>query len=628
MLYHFQIPFFKGGFVGVDVFFVLSGYLMTRIILQGMEKGNGWLLNFYYGRARRIVPAVLVLCAVLLFLGWFLVLPEDYRKLAKHSVAALTFRSNVTFWKESGYFDVASHEKWLLHTWSLSVEWQFYLLYPLILWVARRLFGLSSIRYVIAGMFVVSLIISVFVTQKHPTAAFYLLHTRMWELLAGAVVFLVHWHSQLTTHSGRILEAVGFLLIFSAILGFDAQTPWPGWRALVPVLGCMCILLASRQNSIWTRPKAFQAIGSASYSIYLWHWPVVVLLGYFALRDSSRLLIIGMVVALGLGCASYLLVEQHTRRWLSRLKPLPTFVVLAIAGISIAVPARVIRHEKGVPDRFGAEIVNKASEAENINPRQEECHGVEGEVVIRCVHGGKNIKAIIIGDSHAMSLVSALQKALADPNAGAVSFTYTSCPTVAGVKMKGLPNLKCAEFNQSVLKEISTEPSLVPIFIVNRTSYYIFGSNRPDEINFHRPAVYFDSEIDSPTEEFQKEFAARMIDMACNFAKIRPTFLIRPIPEMQVNVPKYAARRILFGEVLGDISIKRDEYENRHSVVKHAQDEAHRLCGVGVLDPVPYLCDEKTCNAIMNGRPIYYDSDHLSEYGNTFLIPMFKTVLN
>ena len=142
MLYHFQIPFFNGGFVGVDVFFVISGYLMTRIILQGMEKGNGWLLNFYYGRARRIIPAVLVLCAVLLFLGWFLVLPEDYRKLAKHSVAALTFSSNVTFWKESGYFDVASHEKWLLHTWSLSVEWQFYLLYPLILWVARRLFGL------------------------------------------------------------------------------------------------------------------------------------------------------------------------------------------------------------------------------------------------------------------------------------------------------------------------------------------------------------------------------------------------------------------------------------------------------------------------------------------------------
>ncbi|MDR1424684.1 MAG: hypothetical protein LBI92_08800 [Azoarcus sp.] len=296
--------------------------------------------------------------------------------------------------------------------------------------------------------------------------------------------------------------------------------------------------------------------------------------------------------------------------------------------MSIAVPAREIRHKKGIPSRFGAEVLDKASEAENVNPRQKECHGVEGEAVIRCIHGGKNIKAIIVGDSHAMSLVSALQKALADPSAGVVSFTYTSCPTVTGVKMKGLPNLKCAEFNQSVLREISTEPSSVPVFIANRTSYYIFGSNVSNEINFGRPTVYFDSEIEFTTKEFQKKFVANMIDMACNFAKIRTTFLIRPIPEMQVNVPKYAARRVLFGEVFEDISIGRNEYENRHRIVKQAQDEAHRLCGVGVLDPVPYLCNEKICHAIINGRSIYYDSDHLSEYGNGFLVPMFKTILN
>lgn len=139
IFYHFGIPGFSGGFVGVDVFFVISGFLMTGIVVKGLERGNFSLMGFYMARGRRIVPALVAVCAVLLAMGWWVLLPPDYKMLGSHAVYSLAFLSNVEFWQEAGYFDVASHEKWLLHTWSLSVEWQFYLILPVVLWVVWRL---------------------------------------------------------------------------------------------------------------------------------------------------------------------------------------------------------------------------------------------------------------------------------------------------------------------------------------------------------------------------------------------------------------------------------------------------------------------------------------------------------
>lgn len=191
VLYHFGVPGFAGGFAGVDVFFVLSGFLMAGIVIGGVEVGRFSLGGFYLARARRILPALLVLVLAVLVVGWFLLMPSDYQTLGRHARESVFFTSNLRYLAESGYFDASSHEKWLLHTWSLSVEWQFYLIYPLVLAGLARL---RPGRAVLLGAHVVVLLGSFalcqFLTATKPSQAFFLLQARAWELLLGGLVFL------------------------------------------------------------------------------------------------------------------------------------------------------------------------------------------------------------------------------------------------------------------------------------------------------------------------------------------------------------------------------------------------------------------------------------------------------
>lgn len=193
VLFHFGVPGFAGGFVGVDIFFVISGFLMTNILIKKLEnpqqKFSVW--DFYLARAERIAPALLVLCIALLALGWFLLPPQDYRSLGMHTLTSVLFASNIQYWREAGYFDAASHDKWLLHTWSLSVEWQFYLVLPLLLWGVWRLWpGRCNAAQVHILLLLASLALLVWLTSQKPEAAFFLLPTRAWEMLAGALAVL------------------------------------------------------------------------------------------------------------------------------------------------------------------------------------------------------------------------------------------------------------------------------------------------------------------------------------------------------------------------------------------------------------------------------------------------------
>ena len=233
ILYHFGIPGFTGGFVGVDVFFVISGYLMTGIIISKLENSSGGegfsIIGFYIARARRIIPALLALCAILLLGGWFALPASEYRLLATHVISSLGFFSNIKFWSEGGYFDVGSHDKWLLHTWSLSVEWQFYLILPLMLafvWKIRP--GRQSANLLIIATFVASLAFCIVHTSVDPSASFYLLPTRAWEMLAGGIVYLASQRIALAKTSGKLIESIGFALILYSILMFS-QAP-PGLR--------------------------------------------------------------------------------------------------------------------------------------------------------------------------------------------------------------------------------------------------------------------------------------------------------------------------------------------------------------------------------------------------------------
>ena len=319
VLYHFGVTGISGGFAGVDVFFVISGYLMCGIISSGIERGEFSVWRFYLARARRIFPALIVLCMVALVFGWFFLMPEEYKLLGKHARESLTFSSNLRYFEESGYFDVASQEKWLLHTWSLSVEWQFYLILPLVLMLVGKLLpGRRAITTVLGVFFVVSLGLCLWRTSVAPSEAFYMLQTRAWEMLAGALVFMFG-HRGLPDGLRRALELAGFVLILATIVLLDKQSIWPGWRAILPVAGAALVLLAARGHSVWTANLPAQWLGTRSYSIYLWHWPLVVALAYLELLSDPLWIAVAIAVSLLLGHLSYVLIEIPARQRLSLL---------------------------------------------------------------------------------------------------------------------------------------------------------------------------------------------------------------------------------------------------------------------------------------------------------------------
>jgi len=626
VLYHFGVPGFAGGFAGVDVFFVISGYLMTTIIVKGLEHGNFQLLDFYLARARRIVPALLVVCAALLLLGWNALAAPDYKSLASHVVYSLLFASNVEYWLESGYFDAASHDKWLLHTWSLSVEWQFYLVLPvllLVLWKVR-----ASRRLIVAGLSVlagVSLTASMLLTKSDASHAFYLLHTRAWELLVGGCVGLLV--SQ-PFRGARWMAWAGLAAILLSGLLFDQTTEWPGLYAALPVAGTAAVIASSQHSSIFTAGYVVQRLGDMSYSIYLWHWPVVVAIGYLGNSRSPELIVAGLALTLALGAMSYQFVERPTRSALiGRGRWLPLKVGLALC-CAVALPAALIHRTQGQPGRLPEAVEAAASEMHNGNPRLAECHQVSGVGSPSCVYGLQPVGAILLGDSHANALAPALAAVAAKMRQGVVEWSYSGCPTLRGAdrarRLALGPGYSCPAFNEWVLGELARHPNDLPIVIINRSSaYYAIAPTEPWEPA--KPLVYFVDSASLTGQAFRDEFQRRLVEATCSIAAHRPVYLMRPVPEMPFNIPKTLSRRLAAGWI-GDVSIPRAAYQARHAWVWAAQDEAARRCGARILDPLPYLCDNERCYGSRNGRPLYYDDDHLSLTGNALLSPMFAPV--
>ena len=365
MLFHFGIVGVQGGFVGVDVFFVISGYLMTSIIFRGIERQQFSLLGFYLDRGRRIIPALALLCLAVLVMGWFLLLPADYMTLARHAISSMTFSSNVRYFHEAGYFDTSSHGNWLLHTWSLSVEWQFYLLYPVVILALRKYVKVGWIRWGLAIATLLSFALSVYVSTRWSSAAFYLLPTRAWEMLTGALIFLFPI-KQLSKPYQFAMELVGLGLIVLSIGIFTSHNIWPGFLAIVPVVGTALVIMSSRTNSYITGNPVAQFVGKTSYSVYLWHWPLVVALNYFGKEDQTTWLVAGVGVSFLAGYLSFTWVEKPTRSLgiqNNKLKPMyqKTSLILLLMIIAVAGVGSLIRSQEGF--KGGIRAVNHDEKA-------------------------------------------------------------------------------------------------------------------------------------------------------------------------------------------------------------------------------------------------------------------------
>ncbi|HHF9610468.1 TPA: acyltransferase family protein [Escherichia coli] len=338
VIFHFNGSLLPGGFAGVDVFFAISGYLMTGIIISGIKKDTFTIAKFYLSRAKRIIPALSVLCLLLMLYGWFKLPPLDYSALSKHVFSSLLFVSNFVYWGEAGYFDAESHHKWLLHTWSLSAEWQFYIIYPFIIIAFKKLLRDGWVGLALIALAVVSYVFSIYSSTVWPTASYFLLPSRAWEMFAGGVAYCYAINSK--SKKSIAMHYTGLALIVCSYFIVSSQDLWPGYMTLLPVLGA-CLYLSANHQGLLSRFTPAIMVGKWSYSIYLWHWPVVV---YCTINNISINIWLGLAFSVMLGLLSYQIVEKRRSAKLLTFTPFAataSFIVAISNGYAYQMPKEV-----------------------------------------------------------------------------------------------------------------------------------------------------------------------------------------------------------------------------------------------------------------------------------------------
>lgn len=305
IIYHFFPSALTGGFAGVDVFFVISGFLMTSIIFRGVQNKSFSLIGFYLARGNRIIPPLAALCLAVLLLGFVFLTSWDFKTLGKDIASSISFLSNVIFSLRKSYFEVENI--FLLHTWSLSVEWQFYILYPIIVLFLCKFLSPASVKKAVIIMLILSFALCVYASVKWPVQAFFLFPMRAWEMLLGGIVFL--YPVNFSSIHKKYLTFGGLFLIFVSYILLNQSMIWPGYLAAFPVVGTALVIWAQREDGFVLNNVVSQSLGKWSYSIYLWHWPVAVSYSYFEIDDRYK--IIGVIISLLLGWLSYVVIERN-----------------------------------------------------------------------------------------------------------------------------------------------------------------------------------------------------------------------------------------------------------------------------------------------------------------------------
>ncbi|MEJ0062500.1 MAG: acyltransferase family protein [Alphaproteobacteria bacterium] len=426
---HVEMPFCHGGFIGVDVFFIISGYLISRIIATEIEAGNFSIVNFYERRIRRIIPALVVTMLGATAIGYAYLMPTEMKDFSKSIPAALFSASNFLFWSQAGYFEGASMSKPLLHTWSLAVEEQFYIFFPLLLMLAYRRFR-RHLKLTVLGLAVFSLGLSAYGVAQHSSASYYLLHSRAWELLIGCVLGMRLVPEIRGALWRNLASLAGLAMILVCVPLYSSDTPFPGFAALLPCLGAALFIAAGETGESWggkllsLPPVVF--IGLISYSLYLWHWPVIVFhgMGFMSAGLPPRVekfYVIGLSIVLA--AASWKFVETPFRDRKSFTRPVlfrwagaaAAFCTLLAIGIVVA---------DGLAFRYSPQVIKIASymnyDGEKTS-KAASCFIESGDMVYDpsfCLQRseGKNNDYLLLGDSHAAHLWHGLSAVFPDLN--------------------------------------------------------------------------------------------------------------------------------------------------------------------------------------------------------------------
>jgi peptidoglycan/LPS O-acetylase OafA/YrhL len=602
ILYHSGLSFLPGGYVGVDVFFVISGFVITSVVQTDLAAGRFTIRGFYERRIRRIFPALFAMIAFCLVIGSFFLMPDDYKRMGQSSVANAVFLSNFYFLKDSGYFGATAAAKPLLHTWSLAVEEQFYLLLPLYLLLLKRLSD-SWMRWLTLGIALLSLVLSIVATRYEPQASFFMLPTRAWELMVGVLLAQGTVPAVGSTRDGWLRSLLGIVLIGFALLTYSEKTTFPGIAAIPPVLGTALIISAGDRGgwaSQWLASRSMVFVGKISYPLYLWHFPLLGFASYLSLTGLGLIELVTVNLAILIfALVSWRFVEKPVRERRVFLGQRSLFLFGGLCIVATMVAGLVIHLERGLESRFSGEqlkivrgMTDRVAGAQNPCMNLSPAQIALGEL---CALGATDRKAvstdtIVWGDSHGEALAPGLSDVASRADKPLLFAGRHGCPIGTQFQSTDWQRRDCAEFDAAIHHWLLASPEIRRVVLVSRWS-----SLRDDKS---------DAAADSLTEVVKQLTAAG-----------KQVWLVGPVPDVKTLVP-----RALYLKSLGlaqhfELRPREDEFKATQSRTLAVLDELARLSGVTLVLPHELLCSDGWCEVVRNGSPLYFDDNHLTTAG-------------
>ena len=643
VLFHAGFPLFSGGFVGVDIFFVISGYLITSIIAKEIAAGQFDLWRFYERRIRRIFPALIVMLLVCSVAGWLLLFPLDLQAFGQSMVASTGFVANISFWLQSGYFDTASDLKPLLHTWSLAVEEQFYLLFPLVLLMAAR--NNRDPHVIVWIILLLSFALSLVGVSRNPDASFYLIPTRAWELLIGSVLALkaVPAVSNRTARQG--LALLGLALIAVPVFAYTNQTPFPGLSALWPCLGSALIIWTGgvQRSPTWVAHLLMQPavvlVGLLSYSLYLWHWPIMVFNHHWFLEKpdgwSKIVLVLASVLA---AFASWVLVEKPARHHATGLSRRLVFGLAGGAAL-VCIGIGVVFWQNGFIHRYPASL-QRLLQTHDIQTK-----GfvglqatVNGQTRDGLPQGGfvvgetaQQPQLAIWGDSHVGAILNGIGEAAKPAQAPAISvFALGGCRPIIDVYLAYEASTACHDHNGAVLSYLLKGPER-KVVLVSRWPISLFGDVRATGKGDGQASLALKPARGLDEAQAIEAFArnlGRTIDALTQSGK--EVIVVETIVDLPLDVPHLVFKTLLrkpeTAQITRDVSAYRERFLEVEQLFDRMQGQ-HRFERIRLRDS---LCVQWQCLLYRKGQQgeiLYTDNNHLSASGSAMLAPLFRGVL-
>ena len=656
VIYHAFPALMPGGFIGVDVFFVISGFLITGNIIRDVDGGAFTFLDFYARRCRRIVPALAVVLAATWLLGAYLLLLPERHNLAKHIVAGATFTTNLVLWKEAGYFDTAAEMKPLLHLWSLGIEEQFYLLWPpiLLLVSATRWRRGAAIWLLLTGSFALNIAL----ISHHAITTFYLLPTRFWELLVGAA--LAHLQngsnrSEAVVAGGRppfadlgrsgwnAIATASIAALIATAFFINGRSSFPGWWALVPTLATAALIYIGERawvgKALSWKPAVL--IGLISYPLYLWHYPLLALGRIVDDGDVSPLARGGLaILATILAWLTWHFIERPIQHQVFVFRGSRRLMRQCVAGslvclAAIGSAAWLTRAAQGAAARRQADLLEDVTLLQKLDGQFPACSGAleRGRALSWCYTASPGDAEIaIFGDSHAYYLLPGLAEAYRPAGVNVLVIGQTSCPPLSQVRSFARGSLdQCVNANTLALELLTTSPSITTIVLSSLGPYYFSGTSfATDHSGIYDAANWVLEPADGVRPQTKAETFARGLSATLTQLERagKRVVLFIDVPELDFR-PEACIDirpiRLSASPVRTPCGIERSRVTQRQAQYRDIVAKVVAgHSGTRVFDPLQFLCNGDLCNAKNGDRLFYRDSHHLSVYGSTYLGERFK----